>query len=161
MWVGAFCLKIDFLWVQKGHRMLQPHLVDMTVFVHSGLPARPSGFHVRFKKTTSDSAVESRRHDSAAVWKQQIKLSQVFKKSLSTNKLSLHGSDTAAGVFTHLLSFEHTPQPVTVFYWPFSFSLLKLTTGNWSNARKSKIFLLFLICANYKPSLRLIQSGLK
>lgn len=58
----------------------QPHLVGVTVFVHSGLPARPSGFHVRFKKTTSDSAVESCRHDSATVWNQQIKLSQVFKE---------------------------------------------------------------------------------
>lgn len=75
--------------------MLHPHLLGMTVFVHSGLPAQPSGFHVRFKKTTSDSAVESHRHDSATVWKQKIKLSQVFKKSLSTNILSLHGSDTA------------------------------------------------------------------
>lgn len=165
VWVEAFCLKIDFVWVQEGHRMLQPHLLGMTMFIHSGLPAWPSGFHVRFKKTTSDSAAESRRHNSAAVWKQQIKLSQVFKKSLSTNILSLHDcSDTAAGVFTHMthmLSFEHTPQPVTLFYWPFNFSFLPLTACKQWNAHKSKIFLFFLICANNKPSLRLIQSGLK
>lgn len=109
MLVGAFCFKIDLLWVQAGHRLLQLHLVGMAVFVHSGLPARPSGFHVRFKKTTSDSAVERCRHDSATVWKHQIKLSQVCKKSLSTNILSLHdGSNSAAGDFIR-------SKPVTLF----------------------------------------------
>lgn len=81
-------MKIDFLRVQKGDPMLQPHLAAVTVFVHSGLPAQPSGFRVRFEKTTSDSAVKSCRHDSATAWKQQIKLSQVFQRSPGTNRLS-------------------------------------------------------------------------
>lgn len=81
-------VKIDFLWVQEGDGMLQPHLVAVTVFVHSGLPAQPSGLRVRFGKTTSESAEESCRHDSATEWKQQIKLSQVFQRSPGTNRLS-------------------------------------------------------------------------
>lgn len=81
-------VKIDFLWVQEGDGMLQPHLVAVTVFVHSGLPAQPSGFRVRFGKTTSERAEESCRHDSATEGKQQIKLSRVFQRSPGTNRLS-------------------------------------------------------------------------
>lgn len=105
----------------------------------------------------------SHRHDSASVWKQQLKLSQVFKKSLSTNIFILDdGSDTAAGVFTHSLSFEHNPQPVIVSYWPFSFSWLKLTNNNWSKSHKSEIFFVFsFLCWLQTVCVCLIQSGLK
>lgn len=67
-----------------GGGRLQPHLVAEAVFVHSGLPAQPSGFRVRFEKTTSESAAESCRHDSARVETTNEAQPRVF----GTNRLS-------------------------------------------------------------------------
>lgn len=152
-------VKIAFLWVQEGDGMLQPHLVAVTVFVHSGLPAQPSGFRVRFGKTTSESGVELCRHDSATEWKQQIKLSRVFQRSPEKAQTASVSNAAAgfAGLITKVLYFQRA----SPFHHLFSFSMLPSTTGNYSNAHKSKIFSQLPVCANAKPSFCLVKSGLK
>lgn len=135
-------VKIDFLWVQEGDGRLQPRLVAVTVFVHSGLPAQPSGFRVRFEKTTSESAVEELQTRFC------YRVGTTNKAQPGVSEKPRHKPPQSA---TQLQDLRELLQMCCNFNVPLrsvdgSFSMLPSTTGNYSNAHKSKIFSGLLSC---------------